>query len=147
MIDLKAIVNENSESLKVYRELLAHLTDSQLETPMPEGWTVSAVLAHLVYWDERALVLLNKWEKDGIEFAPNEVDIVNDAAKPLCLSIPGRVAVDLFLRTAEKIDKKVASLDPKWAEDAVEIGKTIKLSRAHHRMMHLDDIKAVLGKT
>jgi hypothetical protein len=146
MIDLKTTTQVNNESLRVYRELLAQITDSQLAISMPAGWTVSAVLAHLAFWDQRAIVLLDKWEKDGIEFAPNEVDIVNDSTLPLCLAIPGRAAVKLFLEIAEKVDRRVALLDPEWVETALEKGKTVKFDRAHHRMTHLGDLKKVLGK-
>ncbi len=146
MIDLKNITKENRESLKLYKELLSHYTNDQLSTPMPAGWTVSAVLVHLAFWDHRAFVLLEKWEKDGIVFSPNDIDVVNDATKLLCLAVPPLKAVDMFLKSAEIIDQKISTLDAQWAADVVEKGKNVNLSRAHHRMMHLEDIKVVLGK-
>ena len=32
---------------------------------LPAGWTVAAVLGHLAFWDQRAFILLEQWEKTG----------------------------------------------------------------------------------
>ena len=44
------------------RSLVARLSDKELSRPMPGGWTVSAVLAHIAFWDARAIYFLDKWD-------------------------------------------------------------------------------------
>jgi hypothetical protein len=136
----------NSESLNQFRTFLSSLSDSDLAAQMPAGWTVSAVLCHLAFWDKRALVLLDKWEKEGIEISLIDTDLVNEVSRLLCLAIPARTAVQLFLSNAEEIDNKIACLDPTWAKEIQEKGKNVHLQRAEHRYCHLKEIKVALGK-
>jgi uncharacterized damage-inducible protein DinB len=126
------------------RALVARLSDADLARVMPGGWTVSAVLAHAAYWDARAIYWLDKWAR-GDAPAPYEhenVEAVNDAAKPLCLALPPRTAADLALRMAEEADGKVKALsDAMLAMIRATGGPPFNLSRAIHRREHLDDIE------
>lgn len=94
------------------RALVARLSDDELRRPMPDGWTVSAVLAHVAYWDARAIYFLNKWGPDGepSAYEPEDSDAANESAKPLCLALPPRIAAELALRVAEEADRKVRAL-------------------------------------
>ena len=56
----RAYVSENAAESEHLQALIRRLTDEQLARPLEAGWTVSAVLAHLAFWDQRALVLLDK---------------------------------------------------------------------------------------
>jgi len=146
MTDIKPIVEQNAASLKTLRLFLSTCTDADLSTPMPAGWTVSAVLCHLTFWDQRALTLLDKWERDGIEYSTIDTDVVNEVTRHLCLAVPPKQAVDLFLRTAETLDGRISGLEPSRIKDIEEKGKNVRLLRADHREMHLADIKKVLGR-
>lgn len=146
MLDFDITIAKNKESLQMYRDFLATCTDADLSTPMPAGWTVSAVLCHLAFWDQRALTLLEKWEKGGIDFSSIDTDVVNEVTRSLCLAVSPRAAVDLFLRTAETLDAKIAALDPAWLPEIEEKGKNVHIYRAKHREMHMEDIRAILGK-
>lgn len=146
MADLESIVKKNAESLKIMRDFLATLSEADLSTPMPAGWTVSAELCHLVFWDQRALTLLDKWDKDGIEYSTIDTDVINEVTRIVFLTVPPKQAVDLFLRTAETLDKRIAGLEPAYIKDIEEKGKNVRLLRADHREMHLADIKKVLGR-
>jgi len=146
MMDIKSIVEQNAVSLKTLRQFLSTCTEADLATPMPAGWTVSGVLCHLTFWDQRALTLLDKWEKDGIEYSTIDTDVVNEVTRSLCLAVPPEQAVVLFLRTAETLDGRISGLEPSRIIDIEEKGKNVRLLRADHREMHLADIKKVLGR-
>jgi len=146
MIQLDEIRSQNTESLNTFKSFLSTLSESDLAKPMPAGWTVSAVLCHLAFWDKRALTLLEKWQKAGIEFSAMDTDIVNEVTRSLCLSIPSQIAVDLFIQTGQAIDDLIGRLDPAWITEVLERGKNVHLNRAEHRLVHLEEIKAVLGK-
>jgi len=79
---------------------------------MPAGWTVPAVLAHIGYWDARAISWLDQWG-GGVTPAPDEsenVEAVNESAKPLWLALPPREAARLALQLAEEADGTVQAL-------------------------------------
>ena len=126
------------------RALVQRLSDADLARAMPDGWTVAAVLAHAAYWDARAIYGLDTWAR-GAAPTPYEhenVEAVNDAAKPLCLALPPRIAADLALRLAEEADGKVKALsDEMLAKIRATGGPPFNLSRALHRKEHLDDIE------
>ena len=134
---------------KVEREHLirfsTQLTESQLLHPMPAGWTVAAVLAHLAFWDQRGLVLLEKWAAEGIGPSPIDTDVVNEVTRILCLAIPPRAAVQLTIDCAARIDAAIEQLPAQFAADVMEKGKTVRLNRADHRRTHLGEIEKVLG--
>jgi len=55
--DRTYVIQNDAERIRL-RSLVARLSDADLARPMPAGWTVAAILAHLAFWDQRILVLL-----------------------------------------------------------------------------------------
>ena len=108
----------------------------------------AAVLAHAAYWDARAIYWLDKWAGGTAPtpYVHENVEAVNDAAKPLCLALPPRIAADLALRLADEADGRVRALsDAMLAKIRATGGPSFNLSRAIHRREHLDDIERLLG--
>jgi hypothetical protein len=115
---------------------------------MPGGWTVAAVLAHVGFWDARAIYYLDKWAAGAppTPYEPEDTDAINDSAKPLCLALPPRDAAKLALRLAEEADAKVKALsDAMLVKIEATGGPPFNLSRAIHRKEHLDQIEDELG--
>lgn len=130
------------------RSLVGRLKDAELARPMPGGWTVAAQLAHLGFWDARAVFALEKWGR-GVEpppgdYEPEDVAWINDSAKPLCLALAPRAAAQLSLRLAEEADSGIAALSDELVEKIRVVGP-FNISRAEHRGEHLDDIERALG--
>jgi hypothetical protein len=129
------------------RRLIAGASDAQLAQPMPAGWTVAAVLAHVAYWDAFAIYWLDEWARTGepTVYEPEDTDAANESAKPLCLALPPRLAAELSLRVAEEADGKVRALsDAMLAKIRAKGPPPFNLSRAIHRREHLDEIEPVL---
>ena len=141
----RACVSENAAELEHLQALVRRLTDEQLARQLEAGWTVSAVLAHLAFWDQRALVLLDKWAKEGIGPSPVDTDVVNEVTRLLCLAIPPRAAAELAVECARQIDQAIERLSPERVADIESIGTTVRLNRAHHRRDHLGEIEKALG--
>ena len=138
-------VEENTRELERLRALATGLTDDQLASPVNEDWTAAGVLAHIAFWDARALFLGRKLER-GAPFTPSDdepedPDWINDSARPLIEAIPPRDAATLALRLAEEVDRLVASLPPErmWPRDPAS---PLNPLRADHRAEHLDQIEA-----
>ncbi len=138
-------IAENAAARGRLAALAARLSDQQLSQPLEAGWTVSAVLAHLAFWDRRALILIEKWKKEGVGPSATDTDIVNEATRGLCLAIPPRAAADLALSAAAAIDQAIEQLSPEMVKEMETIGTTVRLDRARHRRTHLDQITAALG--
>ncbi|HSW95499.1 MAG TPA: DinB family protein [Patescibacteria group bacterium] len=129
------------------RALIARLSDAELARPMPDGWTVAAVLAHAAYWDARAIYWMDKWGPDGepTTYQDEDTDAANDAAKPLCLALRPRDAAELALRMADEADGRVRGLsDAMLAKIRAKGSPPFNLSRAIHRKEHLDEIERAL---
>jgi hypothetical protein len=119
---------------------------------MPDSWTVASVLAHVAFWEARAIYWLDRWDSGaGIEAADFEtredVEWINNAAKPLCLALAPRDAASLALRLAEETDRRVAGMSDELLERVLAVGCPFNLSRAEHRREHLDDIERALDRT
>jgi hypothetical protein len=142
----RGYVADNDTQRARLKALLAR-SDADLARPMPAGWTVAGVLGHLAFWDQRVLVLFEQWEKTGQappRSSQEDVDWINDAAKPMLLAVPPRQAAQLALAVAEAVDAKVARLSDDLVRRNAASETPINLLRAEHRREHLDEIEGVL---
>jgi hypothetical protein len=141
---IEEIINDNAKENEHLRQLIERVDDEGLGIPLEAGWTVSAVLAHLAFWDQRAITLIRKWKKEGVGPSPIDTDIVNEATRSLCLAIPPREAAEMAGALADEVDKLTAGLAPEMVEAIQTKGTTVKLRRADHRRTHLGEIEKVL---
>jgi len=126
--------------------LIERLTDEELSLPVgPSGWTAAGLLAHLAFWDRRALLLLHKWEAQGVTPSAMDIDIVNDTARAFLVALPVRTATRLTLEAAAAIDAEVESLDAELLAAVETVGKTVWLDRGAHRRHHLAQIEHALA--
>ena len=143
----RTYVIQNDAERNRLRSLVARLSDADLARPMPAGWTVAGVLAHLAFWDQRILVLLEQWEQSPSKppRIENEADTdwINDASKPLLLALAPRQAADLAVTIAEAVDGKVAALPDDLVARNAAAGSPLNLLRAEHRAEHLREIEHV----
>jgi len=144
--DRTYVTQNDAERIRL-RSLVARLSDADLARPMPAGWTVAAILAHLAFWDQRILVLLEQWEQSPSKppRIENEADTdwINDASKPLLLALAPRLAADLAVTIAEAVDGKVAALPDDLVARNAAAGSPLNLLRAEHRAEHLREIEQV----
>lgn len=145
----KSYIAENDAERARLHALVERLTDADLAHPMPAGWTVAGVFAHMAFWDAWALSFINKWETTATAPAAadserSNVNAINDSAKPLCLALPPRRAAQLALELAEETDRRVAAMSDELVVQIIAIGPPFNLSRAIHRREHLDEIESAL---
>ena len=135
----------NKDSLDRLRRFAAAVTHDQLRREGGAGWTVAALLLHVAFWDRRASLLLARWTKSGVEDSPIDSDIVNDSVKDILLAVPPEAAPRLALAAAEEVDRAIAGLAPSILSEIEGRDVHVRLDRAHHRNMHLDEIEKALG--
>src|SRR5262245_1817388 len=144
----RSYVAENDAERARLRALVRRLGDQDLARPMDAGWTVAGVLAHMAFWDQRIVVLLDEWEQRGPSWTPPleeepDVNWVNDAGKLLCLALPPRAAAELAVSVAETVDRRVAAVSDAIIEANARAG-ALNWRRAEHRREHLDEIERAL---
>ena len=145
----RSYVAENDRERHRLEALVDKLDDKALSQPMPAGWTIASVLAHLAFWDERAILLIDLLKRGtSIPLLENAVDVewINDAAKPAQLALDPRRAATLAVETARATDQAVAALSDDLLAKNATAGSPINLLRAEHRREHLDEIEQVLER-
>lgn len=136
-------VERNRASTDRIRALADRLSDEALQQPVGEHWTVAIALAHLAFWDRRALHALDATEREGQLVAP-EIDIVvNDYSLPLWAAIPPRQAARIAIETAEALDARLESYPPALLA-IIHDYYPRWVVRALHRNEHLDEVEAAL---
>ena len=141
---------QNAESYERLKSLAHRLTNTDLALSTDYGWTVSALLAHLAFWDQRVLVILRRWQAEGFDPSPIDAMAVNESLKVICHALEPRTAVDLSLVSAEAVDAELETLSPDFVKQIEEHAQAtdtqFRMNRALHRSGHLDDIEALLNK-
>jgi hypothetical protein len=141
-------VPENDVSRRKLEKLARGLSDRDLALRTSYDWTVAALLAHLAFWDQRMVAILERWKESGLDPAPVDSAAVNGALKELCHALDPRAAVELCLACAEAADAALAALTPdlvKQIEAHVEATDTqFRMNRSLHRNGHLEDIELLL---
>ena len=140
----KPFVAENARELERLRSLVERLSDEELRRPLGTDWTISVGLAHLAFWDQRALVLVRTWKSNGIKPSPIDIDITNDALLPTWLALPPRAAANLAVSAAEAVDAELAESSPDFISEIEALGDKFRLYRSVHRKLHLDQIEESL---
>ena len=144
----RSYIADNERERRRLEALVDKLDDAALSRPMPAGWTVAGVLAHLAFWDQRIVTLIELLKRGAaipLEH-PLDVEWINEAAKPAQLALTPRRAATLAVVTARAIDQAVATLSEELLAKNAAAGSPINLLRAEHRREHLDEIEKVLGK-
>ena len=141
----RSYVEANRRSLERMATFVETATDDDLRAGMPAGWTVSAVLGHLAFWDQRVQVVLGMVE-DGVKPPPYDegsVDWINDTAKRFLLAMEPRALAQLALEIATRTDERVAHLSDEVLDEATQLWFTER--RCDDRNEHLDEIEHALA--
>jgi DinB superfamily len=140
-----AYISDNTNSRQRLESLLKSLSDADLARATTYGWTVSALLVHLAFWDNRVLTLIRRWKTSGIDESPIDSDAMNEAIKPICHAMDPRAAVELCRSAAAAVDAELETVAPELYA-AIEASPThFRFNRSLHRNDHLHDIRVLLG--
>lgn len=107
-------VERNAAELVHLRALVAHVRDEELSRDIDGAWTVSALLAHLAFWDRYAVARWAQARRNGqrVPLPTGKIaDLVSDAAREGWLACPPRVAALQALAAAEASARLIAGLD------------------------------------
>lgn len=139
-----AILADNDAQLRRLEALVTRLGNS--DRGLGDGWTVGIALAHLAFWDRRAVSLLNRWRQNGTP-PDNHPDAVmlNDTLLDEWRMLGIRQSADLAVSAARAVNSEVEEVDAETAEAITSAGDEWLLHRARHRREHLDQIERVMA--
>lgn len=141
----RAFVERNRTATNRIRALAERLSDTELQQPVGEQWTVAIVLAHLAFWDRRVLLGLDVVEREGKLNIPMIDLSVNELSLPLWAAIPPRAAANLAIETAVELDERLANFPPALLDELYAHNKRW-VERALHRDAHLNEVEADLKR-
>ena len=142
----RSYISVNDRERHRLEALVDKLDDAALSRAMPAGWTVASALAHLAFWDQRIVVLVELLKRGATVPTENAIDVdwINDAAKPTQLALPPRRAATLAIEAARAADRAVADLSDELLARNAAAGSPVTLLRAEHRREHLDEVEQML---
>ncbi len=114
---------------------------------VPGGWTASALLAHIAFWDRLAIVRLEKYLRDGeqpLTAPPAMTDLTNGAGIRQWKDTPPAAAARQAHDAAAALDKLVESLTPDKLAALKKLDRPQLYDRTDHRKLHLDEIERAL---
>jgi hypothetical protein len=144
----RAPTEHNAAERAQLAALVARLGERELGLSLGGGWTVAVALAHLAFWDRRALLVLDRWERGkrppAVESEWSGDEVINGALLAEWQALPPPEAVRLAIEAAHAVDARVARLDAGTLEAIVAGGESWLVRRALHRREHLDQIERAL---
>jgi ribosomal protein S18 acetylase RimI-like enzyme len=125
---------------------LRRLGEVDLRRPVGDHWTIAVALAHIEYWDGRAVGGLEAWRRHGLQLTlwTNDEAVVNDIRLRFWRELSPTEVLEQAIKTAEVLDRIVAELGPGEAE-VVAAQRYRVLDRSLHRSQHLDEVDRALG--
>src|SRR5205807_6786239 len=113
-------VEENAAARDRVLDLVREASPEALASPAEGGWTIAGLLAHMAFWERVHIGRLRGAVEAGLPAPPplpdGTADLINAAAIPAWLSVPGREAVCLFEEASADADRFLAGLDPAAVE-------------------------------
>ena len=145
----REFVEENETARRELGELIACLDEDSFKCDVGSGWSVSTLLCHLAFWDQRALFLLRQWQTGQFEtsrLTSQSVDSINEAVKAISRAVPGPAAAKLAVESATGVDSLLEGISDELAGRIVSAGFERYLKRSLHRREHLQKIRQALAR-
>ena len=138
----RSFQTENVAERARMQALVARLTDPDLQRSLGHRWTVADALLHLAFWDLRAVVLMDRFGREGVGPSAMDVEAANDTVWAMGRGLPPRAAAELAVRAAETAARRIEALPDQLVEAILaRPDAPFTLARHEHWREHLDDIE------
>ena len=143
------LVERTGAGIERLRASLAVLSEGDLRRTVHGGWTVAAVVAHLAFWDGWVETRWRMFAQAGsFDDLPDTIaDLVNSAAEPVWLAVPGGAARDLALAAADRVHGAIRGLDARAVAAAISTNRPAMLDRTRHWDAHVAEIRQSLASS
>lgn len=144
-MDIKAVFRENRKSTERLSGMLEKLPDSLLGAPVAGGWNVKLTLAHLAFWDQRGVLVVESAVRDGKLHAPFYDDQLNDILAPVLDLIPAAEVKQFAPAVARKLDALLENCPAEILEELEKVNPRL-IDRSLHRNDHLAEIERAIAR-
>ena len=143
------MTNDHNKRNRASRERLGAVIQRVGERviEMDGGWSASALLAHIAFWDRLATVRLEKFLRDGeapVTAPPALTDLTNGAGMREWKDTSPAVAARQARDAAAAMDRLVESVTADQFAALKAFDRPQLYDRAGHRKEHLDEIERAL---
>jgi uncharacterized damage-inducible protein DinB len=142
------VLRKNAESRDRLLALVEPLDEETLRRQVDGEWTVSALLAHVAFWDQICAVRWDAYTTGGslADVPDTLINFINDANLPMWRALSGRAAIDVLRQAMDETDARIARLPEAAVQAATSGGFTYMLDRTGHRAEHAAQIAAFLAE-
>ena len=142
-MNTKTMFQSNRKSTERMQQLIQGLSEAELSRITASHWTIAVTLAHLAFWDQRVIHVLESAERNEEWDVPYLDAQINDILPPFLAAIPPADAAALTLHTAGKLDEMLEECPAELLAQVLEINHRL-VERSLHRNTHLDEIESTL---
>ena len=139
----KNIFQSNRRSTERMRQIIHSLSEKELSQTIGNNWTISITLAHLAFWDQRVIHVIELAKKNTVLNAPLFDDQLNDILTPILGAISPPEAVRMAINIADELDEMLEECSPEFIEQLLKKNNRL-VERSLHRNNHLDEIESMV---
>jgi len=139
----KSIFQSNRRSTERMRQIIHSLSEKELSQTIANNWTISITLAHLAFWDQRVIHVIELAKKNNVLNAPLFDDQLNDILTPILGAISPPEAVRMAINIADALDEMLEECSPEFIEQLLKKNNRL-VERSLHRNNHLDEIESMV---
>lgn len=143
----RALVARTTDGFERLFDFLDAIDQNLFAVPLDGGWTVSAVLAHLAFWDRWVEERWRRYATLGrFDDLPDDIDdLANAAARDAWLAVPAQAALAMARQAAATVTSRIESLPLEAVRAAVDSNREALVDRTRHWRPHLDDIRRAVS--
>jgi hypothetical protein len=116
-----AFAESNRLQTERLKRIVQHLPENMFAMRLPNGWTISGILAHVAFWDRQRLCLMRRWASGNMCNGGYDGNLFNETMQPLLEMIPHELVVKATIQAAEEVDEFLLKV-PRPARIDSEVG-------------------------
>jgi hypothetical protein len=143
-MDTQSIFLANRRSTDRMQTLIQGLSEKKLKQASGDNWPIHVMLAHLAFWDQRVLHVIELAKKNNVLDVPRFDDQLNDILTPFLGAIPPTKAVEMAITVARQLDQTLEECPRELFSQMMEVNNRL-VERSLHRNDHLNDIEKMIN--
>ena len=137
------IFKSNRKSTERMQQIIHGLSEAELSKTIGNNWSISVTLAHLAFWDQRVINVIETTKKNNVLNAPLFDDQLNDILAPFLEAIPPVEAARMAVNIAGTLDRLLEECPPELINQMMVVNNRL-VERSHHRNGHLAEIESMI---
>jgi uncharacterized damage-inducible protein DinB len=142
-MNTQTIFKANRKSTERMQRIIHGLSKEELTKTRGKNWSISVTLAHLAFWDQRVIHVIETAKKNNVLNAPLLDDQLNDILAPILEAIPPAEAARLAINTAGTLDRLLEECLPELIDQMMAVNNRL-VERSLHRNDHLAEIESMI---